>query len=137
MTGRGFREGSRRIWLDICLGIALFCLVGELIIAILPVQTFPTGLAFLIGCMMSAGSMTHITYVTELVMDMNNQREAEKQTVIGYLLRMAVMTIVILIVYFTKYLNVAALFIGLFGIKAGAYLQPLMHRFLEWVMSRR
>ncbi|MDO5409918.1 MAG: ATP synthase subunit I [Lachnospiraceae bacterium] len=138
MTGSSaLREDSKRILLEICAGIALYSILGELIIFLLPLETVSAALAFLLGTALSAGSMVHITYVTELVLDMNSQKEAQKYTVSRYLLRMAVITAVILLVYFTKYLNMAALFIGLLGIKAGAYLQPFMNRFLECFMKRQ
>lgn len=137
MTGKRLDEKSREILIEVCLGIALYCILGELIICLLPVETAPVAAAFLLGAVMSACSMVHITYVTELVLDMHNQKEAQKHTIGAYLLRMAVMTAVILIVYFTEYLNMAALFIGLIGIKAGAYLQPFTHRFLEWAVKRQ
>ena len=137
MTGKRLGEKSREILTEICLGIAVYCVLGELVIYALPVETAPAAFAFLLGTVMSACSMVHITYVTELVLDMHNQKEAQKHTTGAYLLRMAVMTAVILIVYFTGYLNMAALFIGLIGIKAGAYLQPFTHRFLEWAVKRQ
>lgn len=133
---RPLRKEAQAVVLEICLGIALFWLLGEFIIFLLPVPTFPSAAAFFIGAVFSTCSMTHIAYVTELTIDMHSQKEAAKYTISRYLIRMALMTAVILAVYFSKKLNVVALFIGLFGIKAGAYLQPLMHRFLEWVMKR-
>lgn len=137
MTGKRLSMKSREILAEICLGIALYCILGESIICLLPFQTAPVAIAFFLGAFMSACSMIHITYVTELVLDMHHQKEAQKHTIIAYLLRMAVITAVILIVYFTEYLNMAALFIGLIGIKAGAYLQPFTHRFLEWAVKRQ
>lgn len=133
---RSLRKETQAVLLEICLGIALYWMLGEIIIFLLPIPTFPSAAAFLIGAVFSAGSMMNIAYVTEFTIDMHNQKEAEKHTISRYLIRMALMTAIILAVYFSKHLNVVALFIGLFGIKAGAYLQPLMHRFLEWVMAR-
>lgn len=137
MTGKRLSEGTKRIMLEICTGIALYALAGGLIVMLLPVAKAPALSGFFLGALLSACSMVHITYVTELTMDMNNQREAQKYTVSRYLLRMVVVTACVLIAYFTGYLNMVALFIGLLGIKAGAYLQPLMHRFLEWAVGRR
>lgn len=137
MTGKKLGESSRQMLLEICAGIALYCIAGEAVICFLPIQTAPSALAYLLGCAVSAGVMIHITYVTELVLDMNSPSEAQKYTTVRYLLRYFVIIVVVLIVYFTGYLNMAALFIGMLGIKAGAYLQPSMHRFLEWAMGRR
>ena len=58
--------------------------------------------------------------------------QAQKYTITRYLVRMVIYAAVIIAAYYTSYLNIPALVIGLFGTKAGAYLQPLMHRFLEW-----
>lgn len=137
MTGRKLGKESKEILIEICLGIGMYCILGELLICLFPINTVPVALAFFLGCAMSTCSMIHITYMTELVLDMHNQKEARKYTIGAYLLRMAVVTAVVLIVYFTAYLNMAALFIGLIGIKAGAYLQPFTHRFLEWSVKRQ
>lgn len=134
MTGKRLRKESKQILLEVCAGILLYLLAGEIIIFFLPVKTLPVAIAFLLGCVLCIGSMVHITYVTELVMDMHDQKAAERYTITRYLMRMGIWTAVLLIVYFTKYLNMFAVFIGCFGIKVGAYLQPFMHRFLEWSM---
>jgi hypothetical protein len=81
--------------------------------------------------------MTHIAYVTEFVLDMHSSSEAQKYTIIRYFLRSFLIAAIVLIAYFTGYLNMVALFAGLFAIKVGAYLQPSVHRFLEWAMDRQ
>ena len=60
----------------------------------------------------------------------------EKHTISRYMMRMVITAAVIVAAYYTSYLNVPALVIGLFGSKAGAYLQPSMHRFLEWIHEK-
>lgn len=135
MTGKKLRKESKQILLEICIGILLYMLVGECIIFFLPQDTAPVAIGFFLGCLLSAGSMTHITYVTELTMDMHNQKAAEKYVTGRYFIRVGIWAVVLVVACFTEYLNMLAVFIGGFGIKVGAYLQPFIHHFLEWFLN--
>ena len=132
MTGNSWIRYTRQTLLEIWMGIGIFGLVGVLVIFFLPTEKLPAILAYLLGVIVSVCSVTHIAYVTELTMDMHSADQAQKYTTTRYLVRMVVYAAVIIAAYYTSYLNIPALVIGLFGTKAGAYLQPLMHRFLEW-----
>jgi len=126
-----FSETSSRILKEIILGILLFAVVGTLIILAAPVEKLPALLGFWLGAFLNICSMIHITYVTEMIVDMHDQRHATRYSIINYLARLLIMGIAIVFSYYTRYLNMLTLVIGLFGIKAGAYLQPFMRRFLE------
>lgn len=136
MTGKNWLRYTGQTVLEIWMGIGLFWLIGELIILFLPIKTLPAASAYLLGAIMSGCSITHIAYVTELTLDMHDQSAAEKHTISRYMMRMVITAAVIVAAYYTSYLNVPALVIGLFGSKAGAYLQPSMHRFLEWIHEK-
>ena len=132
MTGNNWIRYTRRTLMEMWMGIGIFGLAGVLVISFLPMEKLPAILAYLLGVLMSVGSVTHIAYITELTMDMHSVGQAQKYTITRYLVRMVIYAAVIIAAYYTSYLNIPALVIGLFGTKAGAYLQPLMHRFLEW-----
>lgn len=136
MTGNNWIRYTRQTLLEIWMGIGIFGLVGMLVIFFLPLEKPPVILAYLLGVIVSAFSVTHIAYVTELTMDMHSIDQAQKYTISRYLIRMTVYAALIIAAHYTSYLNIPALVIGLFGTKAGAYLQPLMHRFLEWVREK-
>ena len=136
MTGNSWVRYTRQTLFEIWMGIGVFGLVGVLVILFLPTEKLPAILAYLLGAIVSACAVTHIAYVTELTMDMHNMDQAQKYTTGRYLIRMTVYAVVIIAAYYTSYLNIPALVIGLFGTKVGAYLQPLMHRFLEWTREK-
>lgn len=135
MTGKKLRKESKQVLMEVLMGILIYMLAGLVVILFLPLKTAPIAIGFFLGCLLSAGSMIHITYVTELTMDMHNQKSAEKYTISRYFIRIAIWAVVLLIACFTEYLNMLAVFIGGFGIKVGAYLQPFTHHFLEWFMN--
>ncbi len=54
------------------------------------------------------------------------QRNSIIGTSVRYLLLIAILVIVI--VYFQSQINPVALVIGVFGLKAGAFLQPVIHK---------
>ena len=136
MTGNNWIRYTRQTLLEIWMGIGIFGLVGVLVIFFLPTEKLPAILAYLLGVIVSICAVTHIAYVTELTMDMHSVDQAQRYTTTRYLMRMVVYAAVIIAAYYTSYLNIPALVIGLFGTKAGAYLQPLMHRFLEWAREK-
>lgn len=131
MTGRRLKKESKQVLIEILAGILIYMLAGVLVILFLPFPTLPILISFCLGCLISAGSIVHITYSTELTMDMHDTKAAEKYMTTRYLMRLAVWAVVLLIACFTACLNMLAVFIGGFGIKVGAYLQPFLRHFLE------
>jgi len=137
MIGRKFSPSTMNVFLECIIGIALAWLVGELVLLFLPVEKLSTMIGWFVGCALSALSMWHITYVTETTVAMHNSRAATRFTISRYIGRKVVVFLVVVASYYLPYLNMVTLVIGLFSLKAGAYLQPLVHRFLERRTKRR
>lgn len=131
MIGRGFSPGAKSVLLECVLGIALFGLIGEVVLLFLPVEKLSCMAGLAAGCLISGLSMWHITYVTEETMAMRNSKAASRFTIARYIGRKVVVFLVVVASYYTPYLNMITLVIGLFSLKAGAYLQPLVRRILE------
>lgn len=128
---------SAQLLEEILMGIAFYGVMGELVILLFfRSNLLSIGLGFLVGVISTAVAMIQLTWTTEYAMDMNNANEARKHTIKMYLLRVLGFFIVILASYFTGILNMPALFIGMLGLKVGAYLQPFMHKCLVWLHER-
>lgn len=128
---RNLSTESRHVLIEILVGIMLYFVIGAIILLFVPVDTLPAVLGLLLGVILNFASMIHIAYVTEVVVNMRNRKEASQYSIVRYLIRLLIMGAVIVLAFFTKYLNMLTLVIGLFGIKMGAYLQPYTHRILE------
>lgn len=126
-----FSETSKKVLLEVIIGILLFAAAASLIVLFLPVEKLPAISGLLLGALLNIASMVHITYVTELIVDAHDQQYATRYTMISYLVRMLIMGAALIFACKSNYLNMLTLAFGLFGIKAGAYLQPSVHRFLE------
>ena len=66
MTGKELRKESKQVLMEVLMGILIYMLAGLVVILFLPLKTAPIAIGFFLGCLLSAGSMIHITYVTEL-----------------------------------------------------------------------
>lgn len=131
MIGRKFSSSTMTVLLECISGICLVWLLGEALLLVLPVDKLSTMTGWLLGCLISALSMWHIAYVTENTMAMRNAKAATRFTISRYIARKVIIFLVVVASYYLPYLNMVTLVIGLFSLKAGAYLQPLVHRFLE------
>lgn len=61
----------------------------------------------------------------------NNEKAVQTTAIRSNLLRYAAVVIVFLIICITDFAEPLAAFLGIMGLKAGAYLQPLIHRILK------
>lgn len=83
-----------------------------------------------IGIILAMGSAVHMAMVLRDSMDLA-EKGARVKTTFGYMLRYAVVVVVCFLTGYFKLGNVVTLFIGVLGLKAGAYLQPFTHKFIS------
>lgn len=83
-----------------------------------------------IGIILAMGSAVHMAMVLRDSMDLA-EKGARTKTTFGYMLRYAVIVVVCLLTGYLNLGNVVTLFIGVLGLKAGAYLQPFTHRVIS------
>ena len=72
--------------------------------------------------------LIHMAVMTERVLDSGSESYANKFTVAQSMLRKLVFVAVLLICWKVLKIDLLAAVIGAMGMKAGAYLQPLVHR---------
>lgn len=83
-----------------------------------------------IGIALAMGSAIHMAVVLRDSMDLA-ENGARTKTTFGYMLRYAVILVVCFLTGYFRLGNVVTLFIGVLGLKAGAYLQPFTHRVIS------
>lgn len=86
-------------------------------------------LGLAIGLLAAELMLVHMAVITEKVLDSCDQSYANKTTVIHSMIRKFVyIFLLILLLWKFPQINPLAVVLGSMGLKAGAYLQPLLHR---------
>lgn len=88
----------------------------------------PAWLGLLAGFFCDILMLVHMAYITEHVADSMDEGYASKKTIVHAILRKIVFVIVLLILGTRPQINAVAMLLGALALKAGAYLQPLVHR---------
>lgn len=123
---------SKRLILEMSVGVVLYNLVlGLLAGFFLPKVSYPVipvWLGLFVGGAGAVVMLVHMAVMTERVLDSQNENYANKTTVLQGLIRKLVFVAVILCCWRWFHMDMLAAVIGAMGMKAGAYLQPLVHR---------
>lgn len=123
---------SKRLILEMSVGIVLYNLVlGILAWVLLPKTSYPVipvlkGL--FVGGLGAILMLVHMAVMTERVLDSQNENYANKTTVVHGIIRKLVFVAVVLACWKWFQVDMLAAVIGAMGMKAGAYLQPLVHK---------
>lgn len=94
---------------------------------------YTTGLWIGIAC--AVGMAIHMAVILQDAMELHENGARGKVT-IQYLIRYVVIVIVFFLTAYLNLGNLITLFIGVMGLKAGAYLQPLTHKVISKIKGR-
>ncbi len=123
---------TRRLLLELLTGVVLYDLLLILLACVLlPVGGYPVKpvvLGLLLGGSGAALMLFHMAVITERVLSSQNDEYANKFTVAQSFLRKLVFVAVLFLCWRVLEIDLLAAVIGAMGMKAGAYLQPLIHR---------
>lgn len=125
---------TRNLVLEVSSGIVIFTAAAMLAALIVyPKPSVFTGL--LLGMVLALAMFFSMAEVLDRSMKTEDSKIVQKRTVISSIIRYVVLfaVLVIVVVWFPDQVNAVALVIGVLGLKAGAYLQPVIHR----IVSRR
>ena len=125
-------KSTKRLLAEMSAGI-LFYNVILVILAVLLLpkvsyQVVPVIMGLVVGAAGAICMLIHMAVMTERVLDSGSESYANKFTVAQSMLRKLVFVAVLLICWKVLKIDLLAAVIGAMGMKAGAYLQPLVHR---------
>lgn len=83
-------------------------------------------LGVLIGTVLSIFLVIDLARTLDDVLSSNDVAYASRRTMLKAAIRKIVVIVVVVIFYKLEYVNVIAIIVSLFGIKAGAYLHPII-----------
>ena len=117
---------------ELMTGILLFVLMCLLVGIWFVPSVLKYMLGLLIGLILAEGAAVHMYVSLCHNMNMNAGREsaANSYSVKNSMIRYAVILMVFFVICLTDVAYPLAVFLGLMGLKAGAYLQPYTHRYL-------
>ncbi|MBQ8041222.1 MAG: ATP synthase subunit I [Lachnospiraceae bacterium] len=117
---------------ELMTGILLFVLMCLLIGVWFVPSAWKYILGLFIGMVLAEAAAVHMYVSLRRNMDMNAGREnaANTYSVKNSMIRYAVILIVFLVVCLTDFAYPLAVFLGIMGLKAGAYLQPYTRKYL-------
>lgn len=125
-------KSTKRTLIEMSVGLVLFdLLLGVLAWLFLPKVSYPVipvlkGLA--VGAAGAILMLVHIAVITEQVLDSQDESYANKVTVAQSMLRKVVFVAALFFVWKFIQADLLATVVGAMGMKAGAYLQPLIRK---------
>ena len=121
----------KRTLLEMAFGFVIYEIILAVVFSILSktagysfVSLF---LGYTVGIILSVYIILDMAITIENVIDLNDPAYAQK-TMLHAGIRKAVLIAVIVVALNLKFINTIAIVLTLFGIKAGAYLQPYAHK---------
>lgn len=125
-------RSTKRLLVEMSIGIILYnLLLGVLAWVFLPRTSYPVrpvlgGL--LAGAVGAVLMLIHMAVTTERALESQNESYASKTTIIQSLIRKVVLVAALVFCWRVFRVDLLAVVIGIMGMKAGAYLQPLIHK---------
>lgn len=116
---------------EISIGIILY----NLVLAAIATVVYPrvnVYLGLLVGMGVAMMMFVHMSYTySKAALDSANDAAVKKKVAVGVILRSVVyLALLVFILWKLPQINIIAVALGALGLKAAAYLQPMLHRFL-------
>ena len=128
-------RSTKRLLVEMSIGIILYnLLLGVLAWVILSGTSYQVSSVLwglLAGAVGAILMLIHMAVIMERALDSQNESYANKTTVVQGMIRKVILVAALLLCWRVFRVNPLAMVIGIMGMKAGAYLQPLIHKILS------
>lgn len=114
---------------ELWIGIGIWGAVCELVTVWFVKDKMNCSLGILIGCLLAWAGVWHMWKVLDTALDLGDG--AQKYLTVRSWIRYGVFVAVFGILMITGWANPLTAFLGLMGMKAAAYIQPVVHKFIE------
>lgn len=133
-------KSTKRLLFEMSVGIVLYnLLLGILAVIFLPKVSYPV-IPVILGLIVGAAGailmLVHMAVMTERALESQNENYANRFTVMQSLLRKLVFVAALFFCWRVLRIDLLAAVIGAMGMKAGAYLQPLVRKVSGWKEER-
>lgn len=118
---------------ELLIGIVCFGVVCQVVGIFLVKNRLAYMLSLWIGIAAASAMAVHMNYTIRKALA-QDEGTAEKVTRSAYFLRYGCVMILLAVAAYTGLANLIAVFVGIMGLKIGAYLQPFIHKLLQiWI----
>ena len=128
-------RSTKQLLVEMSIGIILYnLLLGVLAWVILSGTSYQVSSVLwglLAGAVGAILMLIHMAVIMERALDSQNESYANKTTIVQGMIRKVVLVAALLLCWRVFRVNPLAMVIGIMGMKAGAYLQPLIHKTLS------
>ncbi len=121
---------------ELILGILIYGIVVQLAGVWFVEDKLSYSAGLWMGILIAAGMAVHMAIVLNDAADIAVEHVAKRRVILLSTLRYVVVVILFFLIAHFKLGNLITLFIGVMGLKAGAYLQPLTHKFIMKLTGR-
>ena len=113
---------------ELLLGIVIFCLLSQIVLLILfPDKAGYHAAGLWIGAVMALAGAIHIAWSLNVSLDLGSEGAMKKMRIYA-MIRYGVAVVVMGALMILNVANPLTAFLGLMGLKAGAYMQPVLHK---------
>ena len=124
-------RNTRNLILEVSAGIVLFAATA-MVVALLffPERTVFAGL--LLGMVLALAMFLSMALTLEGAVKTKNSRSIQRRPVLGAVIRYVLLftILMVVVVRLSGWFNPIAVIVGIFGFKAGAFLQPVVHKII-------
>ena len=128
-------RSTKQLLVEMSIGIILYnLLLGVLAWVIMSGTSYQVSSVLwglLAGAVGAVLMLIHMAVIMERALDSQNESYANKTTIVQGMIRKVVLVAALLLCWRVFRVNPLAMVIGIMGMKAGAYLQPLIHKILS------
>lgn len=124
-------KDTKRLLIEMSIGVLLYNMVlaaaAYFLMPRFGVPFVPVLLGLAVGAAAAVAMLIHMAAITERVLGTRDENYANKMTVVHAIGRKIVLVAVLFACWRILKINLLAAVIGAMGMKAGAYMQPLVH----------
>ena len=121
-----------RALLELATGILLFAVVAQLVGIWFPIDKRMYAVGLWIGIVVALFSAFHMWRSLQRAFTLD-EKGAAGVMARGYIIRYLMVAVLLIVLFLTNAGYPLAGFFGVMGLKAGAYLQPLTHKFYNYI----
>lgn len=119
---------TKKVVIEVSVIIAMWCIIGEILIYIFMGVDSKAMLGLLLGAVLAVASFIHMGVSLENSIDMLEEEPAKKNTIKTFITRIIAIAVILVLALVSGWFNMLFVVIGLFSLKVGAYVQPLVDK---------
>lgn len=127
---------TKKVIIEVAVIIGLWCVICELLVIIFMGADIRAMLGLLLGAVLGTAAFIHMGVSLENSIDMMEEEPAKKNTIRTFITRAVIIAVVMVAAIISGWFNMLFVIIGMFGLKVGAYVQPIVDKIFSKLPDR-